>query len=143
MALVILYFLVTFLAFLVFGSLFLSNSLSIDISPHRFNFIFNTSFSLWFFYFCQVFFVFFGLNSSLDATLFAQAYNIVLTSFISSSLSSKIFWIAKFAKLRYISCGFFTFTFVRFSRFAFLNEVYSMLLVFFQFDQSFFFYGYC
>ena len=33
MALVILYFLVTFLAFLVFGSLFLSISLSIDISP--------------------------------------------------------------------------------------------------------------
>ena len=61
------------------------------------------------------FLFFFDLTLSLDSTDFAQAYNIVLPSFISSSISVEDYSIVKLAKLRYFSCDFFIFTFARFS----------------------------
>ena len=89
MVFVILYFLITFLSFLVFGSLFLFILLSIDISPV----VVSILFSMLIFHFCLLFlscFLFcFGLTQSLDSTIFAQAYNIVLTSFISRSISPR------------------------------------------------------
>ena len=140
MAPVILHFLIISLAFLAFGSLFLSISLSFGIAPLTVSISFSILIFRFGFCFCQFFF-FFGLTPSLDSTAFAQAYNIVLTSLISTSIWSKNSGIVKFAKLKYFSRNLFIFTLVRFSRsliliasvfsivsiISFLDEVTSLL----------------
>ena len=80
-----------FLAFLVFGFLFLSISLSIDISPLIVSIFFSILIFYFGFLFLSGFRFLFGLTSSLDSTVSAQAHNILLTLFISSSISSQNF----------------------------------------------------
>ena len=110
LALVILYFFITSWLFLFWIFIPFYFAKYRRLSFHHFNFLFNINSPLWFFIFVRFSFLFL-FNSKFRLTVFAQAYNIVLTSFISSSISLQNSWIAKFAKLIYFSCDFFIFTF--------------------------------
>ena len=87
MTLVTLYFLITynlpgFSCFWIFIPFYFTKYR--HLSSYRFNFLFNINFPLWFFIFVR-----FSFRFNLDSTAFAQAYNMVVTSFISSSISQQ------------------------------------------------------